>query len=110
MKVTDFRSKKERKVPRLVAWSRDGGIKAAFGALRWVVGFLWGLVGPCWLAISEGIGFGNVHYIISSDYWIGVVCGIIMLLNALVCLFMHNVGAHRWLKAFLIEESNDTFI
>ena len=59
------------------------------------MGFLWGLVGPCWLAIGEGIGFENFHYAISSGYWIGVVYGVIMLLNALVCLFIHNVGAYR---------------
>jgi hypothetical protein len=46
MKVTDFCSKKESKVPRQVARVCDGGIKVPSGALRWAMGFLWGLVGP----------------------------------------------------------------
>jgi hypothetical protein len=74
------------------------------------MGFLWSLVGHCWLAIGEGIGFGNFHYVISSGYWIGVVYGVIMLLNAMVCLFMHNICVHCWLKAFPMEELNGIFI
>jgi hypothetical protein len=36
-------------------------------------------VGLSWLAIGEGIGFGNFHYVISSGYRIVVIYGVIML-------------------------------